>query len=898
MSRYGHNPTFNEFFGVDLRSSEKTRTKGFSGDGSLNCLHSPQGGIGARPGTKNVEDDNGQLGIFAFRQVNILGTEVERLIGFGSSNIANSGTPRYLVESTFTLTNSHATLAATVSMKYDTATSQFRFVITRGGVTLLSQALGTGGGGSATLAGLELSVDALASFSMSTPSGSSLACQMQMLNEETVAAAGGTLTVKHWYWTAVAALATNDASIVGTKHWAYELGIDSYRNVSGVLLNGVLYVAWGSTRPGTINGNTADSYGQIWKYDGQNFYAIGAPLSYVTASLGGAVPVSATDCLGTRSRTTPLPGSAFKYRIRQVVIDKAGNRVEGDLSEPGSITGNSVSFCRVQLQPLAANVRQGSKCGYAQKNGVQTTATPNVDGGHSMVTGDIAFFYDAGQGRCIQREVTATSGTSLALSTTSLDTDPDSDTYDTGATPQFLDNAIITNNIRCEIYRTKAGGTEYYFLAEVPASLPAIGIAGNESSYIDEENIDSNLTDALIEPIYPRSYRASTAFYDLAVANSPAARYLAKFNSQLIAFGDDRAPRTIYFSDIDGPEYFPKGTHNFELPGTVTAVAQCGDVLLAFTETSTHAITGDLANFNFRVDEISSEIGCTSHHSIQQLEEGVVAWQSARGPYISFGGRRVEPLGPKKYTDGALVSRIEPFFTKKYSTTATQPAFKRSQSALLPKDRLYLLYVPFEDPSKPGFGTSSDVIWAYDYGRGIWWQWSGLNCSGGMAVLGDLLYFQRREHNGSAGSTFSNIANARLSQQQRALARTNSSDTGLYNYADHDAAITWRWKAHWETLGRPSNFKRFLRNKLSSDETRAAASTPMTAYAYFDWDETRYWSDTVTWTTQKSVKLKLRAETCQAMMVVFEQTATYHAPPLLTGYELEAVANFKPMIKE
>lgn len=895
MSRYAHLPSFSEFFGMDIRSSEKTRERGYSGDGALNVMHTAQGGIGARPGTKNIGASRGHLGLAAFKQTDILGQNVERVLGFGGSSVANSGVPYRLVEATFTLTNSHATLPATVSMRYSTAVSQFVFTITRGGSLLLNQSIGTGTAGT-TLATLETTVDLLTSFSMSTPTTPSTpACFMQMMNEEVVAAAGGTLTVTYWYWSQVN-FSQYSAAIVGTKHHAYEVGLDSFRPVSTALLRNVLYVAWGNNNPGTINGNTADKYGQIWKYDGQEYYPIGAPFTYGTADAGGsAVPASATDVYGTFSRTVALPANVYKYRYRHVVVDKAGNRIEGDLSEEISVTGDGVHYVRLKLYGAAGNPIYSGKQGWARTNGAGSGLTRNVDAGHTLVAGDIGFYYDSGQGRFIQREIASTTATSVTFSATAIDIDPDSDNYDNGATPTVLDNAIISSNVRAEIWRTKAGGTAFYFLNEVPLARVENGAESIESHYYDEEDDDNELTDALVERVYPQSWRSDQNAWKISVANSPACRFLCAFNDQLIAAGDDRRPCTVYFSEA-GEESFPRGTHEFDLPAPVTAIQQCGEVLMVWTEKTTHVVSGDLLNFNFRVD-IVAEVGCTSHASIQKLEEGVVVWQSEKGPYISFGGRRVEPLGPKKYKDGSMVSRIEPFFTQKYATTATQPAFKRSTSAHLPKDRLYLLFVPFEDPSKPGFATTSSVIWAFDYGRGIWWKWSGFGCAGGMAVVGDVLYSTTRTHDGAAGTTFSN-ASSRTNQQQRALARTNSADSGLYNHADHNEAMTWRFKAHWETLGRTSQFKRFLRNKIDSHETRAASSTAMTVYAYFDWDETKYWSDTITWTTEKSLRLKLRAETCQAMMVAFEQTAVFHAPPVITGYELEAVANFRPEMKE
>ncbi len=160
-----------------------------------------------------------------------------------------------------------------------------------------------------------------------------------------------------------------------------------------------------------------------------------------------------------------------------------------------------------------------------------------------------------------------------------------------------------------------------------------------------------------------------------------------------------------------------------------------------------------------------------------------------------------------------------------------------------------------------------------------------MNMVAGAVVIDGVLYFQSLTKNGSD-------TNSSLYQMQR------SADVGRYGYTDHDAAITATWRSHWESLGNPELFKRFLRCRISSDETRLASSSSMDLNTYVDYSTANQSTDdTLTWTTQLSQKPKIKAELCQGMMTEFT-SATRFTPWIVTGYVLEAVANFRQEMKE
>ncbi len=880
---YSHISELLAFFGLDLRSSDLTRKRGFASDGSQDCMHSAQGAIKTRYGSKVFDNVAGKVGICRYDTTSILGVSKTEIIGFGANSIGNSTYPYRLVKSSFVLTNSHASTAATVTHYYDEATTQFRFKIVRG-TTLIDQGLGTGlEGGPYTLASLETAVDALTSFSMSTPANASAqpAAFMELLTGSTVAANGGTLTVYYYYWDVIDSTVSNANTVATLKNAMFEVGAESCRNVSTAVVRGVLYMAPGNTVAQAMNGDTIISTAVLTKYDGQDFYRAGFADADISSQLApnfnstAAVPaVSLSDSKGTRTVSQGFTG-AYNYGASIVRIDKAGNRIESNVIDSIGSGGGTASggYILVQVQNLTNFVTADKAYGYrsAKVNGVMSsTLTLTVDSGYTLTVGSIAYFWETGQERFIQREVTALpSATSITISTYSLDSDPASPNYDIGGTVSTLDNALITNNFRLVIWRTKAGGQSLFISSERP-----LGLLSGGHQYEYDETTDGNLGAEYVAPDYPHS-------------EPPKTRYIAAFNDQLIAFGNDQRATTVYFSD-DSPEYFPAGTHEFDLDEKVNGGHQTGEVFAIGTRNTLNIVSGDLRNFAFRVSKVGNNIGVTSHFSMKEAMEGVLMFSSYKGPYVLYGGRDLKPLGAMEVRPGVLASRLEPYWTTLYGPTAEKPVFERAIAEVLPNDNWYVLFVPVEDPAEPGFATSDSVVFAYNYARDAWYKWTGLNMAGGMAVLDDELVFSSRSYDGSGAPSYDDIeTQTRFMQKRKAQ----------YNYADHATAITFRHRSHWEALGKPSFFKRFLRLKTYF-ETFAAAATALTVKTYVDYDTSKLsMTDTLSLTDQKSIKIKLKSEVCSSMQLVYESSA-YYQPVAISGYELETLAAFRPEFKE
>ncbi len=886
---YLHIAELLDFKGLDLRSSDLKRPRGFSSDGSINVMHSPQGGLKHRYGSKYITGSYGRTGIARFDTTSMTGVSKTEIIAFGASSLNDSTYPARLVKDSFVLTNSHATLAATVTHYYDEATSQFRFKIVRS-TTLIDQALGTGFEVSPyLLSSLETAVDLLTSFAMSTPTvASTTAAFMELITGATVAANGGTLTVYYYYWSTIPSTATDTGVYATLKNPIYEIGSESYRNVSTAVVRSVLYMSSGTNSPTAVAGGTPVTSAVITKYDGQDFYRAGFANAHIAGggnnenrvtavlyALAGAAPqVNLTDSKGTRTVAVAQTASDYNYGASIIRIDKAGNRIESNLAfDPTFTTGGGAEVTQVRIEPLSPFYTAANGYGLrtAKVNGVMTTTLAlTVDAGHNMTAGSIAYFWDTVQSRFIQREVTVVGPTTVTLSTSSLDLDPSSKNYDAGGNVSTYDNAYISNNFRIAIWRTMANGTSLFLTDERP-------LGTSSSQYEYDDTADTSLGAEYVEPDFPHD-------------EPPQGRYLCSFNDQLIITGNDLRSCTVFFSD-ETPEYFPKDSHEFDLVAKVNGAKQTGEVLACGTRNTLSVVSGDLRNFAFRVSSVGNNIGITSHFSMQEAMEGVLMFSSYKGPYVLVGGRDLRPLGAVEVSPGIQASRLESYWTTLYGPTASKPVFERALSAVLPNDNLYVLYVPFEDPTAPAFEATGSVVFAYNYARDAWYQWSNLFAAGGLAVLDDELIMSTRTYDGSGTPSYDDVVSYTAQQQKR---------KAQYNYADHNAAITFRNRAHWEALGKPGLFKRFLRCKIYTHETREATTTALTLKTYVDYDTSKLsTTDTLSFpsTTLKSLTPKIKSETCKSMQIVFESTAFYQ-PICISGYELEAMAAFRAEFKE
>ena len=427
------------------------------------------------------------------------------------------------------------------------------------------------------------------------------------------------------------------------------------------------------------------------------------------------------------------------------------------------------------------------------------------------------------------------------------------------------DNDVISN-VKIVLYRTKADGSLYFLSKEL------INDTDNATQSFDDGAADTALGAEFLEPIKVPGL-------------PPKGKYIDTWRGQLIISGSLTDVDTVYYSDIISPELFPPADNSFIIDGKVTGLRALDNLLFVFEERAITGVAGDLGTDNFQVDRVSrSGIGCVAHASIQEVE-GKLFFLSNRGVFaISAAG--LEDVG----------FQISPKFQAGHSFS-----FKRAVGFNWVDSDQYVLFMPNEPVDASYSNDTLNEIYVYDYFRDSWLEWSNFNTMGGITATSSDLYFSRRT------STNTNTAKV-----------LNNRDK--YDYADHTDAIAFTYKTHWETLGEPSLFKKFLRLKVHSYDTSVDdfegdvfTLNVITENDYFVKTLTNItmdfsggaagwgsgvWND-FPWGEQRLSQLlsKLASKKAKSMRTIFSNS-TLHQNILLSGYELEVSVPFKTFIKE
>ncbi len=862
--QYQHIKEYVDFLGVDLTTTDLKRTPKFA-TGGKNSIYDYPNSIKTRPGTHLVQGPvitGGACGLYRFDTTDVLGVAKTEIIGFASRTLGVTY-PLRLVRGSFTITNSHGSLSVTVNMYWRDTTDLYKFTAVRNGVTIATLVLGDGREGSPVmLSSLETTVDAGSNLAMSTPTNASTtpAAFMDIVIDDVIVA-GASNTYYYYYWQQV----NSPASPVYTLEYnSAQLGNDIYRNHSIAIIKGIMYISPGPTQFSYASTPTAFLKTKIIKYDGQTAFLAGLK-ACTGATFPGQDPGTAsyTDARGTYTRGAgEAHADGVRYLYSYIQVDKTGHRIE-------SVPCQTVSDTNIANELNIGNIPRIGSDGYnihfARVNGsINATLVITVDAGHTLKVGDIAYFYHINSAIFVQREITAVAATTITISTNSLaSTDP-------GGTVDVQDNAVISNNLRIGCYRTLNGGSSFFLIMEIPHD------PGTATNLFYDESLDANLGAEYIVPVYPHD-------------PPPSGRTLSAYKDQLIISGNELEPNRVFFSDSESMEYHPP-THAFDLKNPCTGHRENGDVLACFERNAVNAVSGNLAEFTFTVDRVANSIGALSHLSIQSFGNGITAFLSDKGPFVVINGTRVEPLGGIASENGDENSRLLPFFQTYYGPTEEKPVFERAIGAVLNKKKWYVLFIPYELPTRRTFSTQNGVTWVYDYGRGAWFtKWTNLNMAGGCLEFEDGLFFASRYHDGNSGSAAANALSA-ISKQQNI--------GGYKTYTDHNDYIDFQYQFHWEALGQPSVYKKFLRMKIWSLMSRLAPAMALTVKTYLDYSLSRLsTSNVITFSSENEIEFKMKSDKAKAMLVQLE-TVAYQNPIELSGYEMEMAAPFKPKMKD
>lgn len=622
-------------------------------------------------------------------------------------------------------------------------------------------------------------------------------------------------------------------------------------------LNNILYITTG--------------YDELYKYDGNSVYRAGMPAGGDADGSGdsGTAPSIADAASGSAFSASEYRYYMFLYKQ----IDNKGNIVEGIIS-PYSAEYNPSGTNDADVTVTNISSSSGFNTNCAIVNGAQNGVTTiTVDSGHTLKVGDVAYFYDGNAGDYVTKSITAITSTSISF---------------TGAV-DVADNAVISANLRIAIYRTADLGSSGLTAAsqtyKLVAEIPNDSIGSSTQTFTDSIS-DANLGAEYVTPVKLHGL-------------PPKGRYVTAFRNQLFIAGDPENVNTCYYSDIDSPEYFPAGDNSFLVDGfdgnKIKGLGALNTAVIVFKDKSIQSVTGDIAEDSFRVDEISyGGIGTASNKSISKIENSLF-FLSEEGVYnVTLEG--VSPVG----------DIIKSEFTKFNVQFNPQKALAENWV-----DRTkYVLFMPVEstDGSSNKYANTDSVVYVFDYFRKAWFKWSNINAQGGMVFTDSELYFQSRRLDSNSSAT------------ETPLARfSNYGD--LRDYSDHQSGISWTYKTHWESMGEPALFKKFLRLKVFSlySDIIDGEATPYTLdisteFNYVTpaelgsftmdfsngssgWGNGSWgsfpWGDSAL----AEIKGKLKVIKSRAIRLIFTNDTPLENV-IISGYELEAAVPYRPFIKE
>lgn len=579
--------------------------------------------------------------------------------------------------------------------------------------------------------------------------------------------------------------------------------------------------------------------------------------------------------LGVPEPTTPTlalggaggPTGTYTYILTYVQIDNRGNRIEGT----ESVISGSVAPANQIVNVTVPNILAGSgfNTNYAQVNGAQVGVnTITVNNPHTIKVGDTAYFLDGVSGAYVTRAVSAVTATTITVG---------------GAAVNVANNAAISNNLRIAIYRNKNGGIDYFLVAEIPNN------SGAATQVYADTKVDASLG-------LQYQFATDGREHDLL---SVKPRYLCVHQNQLIAAGDFGNPDTVYFSLPADPWHFSSTAGFGDIistrAGGLSGLASDGTFLVAGKEFELFIGSGDFSEPGaYRFERLNQPVGFACHNAIQQIDDGIM-FPSLIGFYRLRGGSVLEEIGVP----------INRTFTEPVYTDSQRMQLKRSWAQYWDAEKLYVCFVPCESGSGTGrYANSNSLIFTYDTNFDGWIDWNSLNMGGGILLFNRELWFQSKRSD-TALTVTGNLTKM-------------VNDGTMYDYADHDQPIAWKFGPQWEDAGEPSVFKLVTRMKIyslarevlqanfsmsirtevdynygitHSNFTATFGSSGSSGYGYNAWGSSP-WGSPVT----ASRVYKLRVGKLRSLRFVFAHS-TIHQKVSLSGWEYEVVTAYRKEMK-
>jgi hypothetical protein len=764
---YQHIQKYQNFFGIDLKTNDLEFQDEFATVAD-NVNFSASGTLEKRKGYFTHGTQGAKFGIFTYNRVNSSGVEVPEVIGVSNS-------VQKLVKATLQVSYSGSQDIVQISIRFYPDTGVYRCVIIEQFSTVLDFSLGIGDQDPVpvTVGNLVSQINAIANFSASASGDTGIpASFLNPIDLQDLT--GGPVSTYARYWSSlnVSSQTGKAGPLQGSETNKNQ---DNFENVTSVQLQNCIYFSNG--------------YDPVLKYDGQNVYRAGLP----PASDGsdGAYTITAVGAAGPAA-----PPKVYVWRQQFIQIDANGNFVEGNTVYSSEYSNFLEPTAGTAAAITVSNIQAGSgfntNCAIvagaqviAGGPGNKTITVDNGSGGnHTMKSGDTAFFRDSVLGNVTYPVV------SVATGTITVDSG--------GAAVNVADNAVISNNLRIKILRNQNTNVS----ASPPFTSPTlwfevVEIANNSfaaTQVYSDVTPDASLVSQFIEPATDRS-------------PPRPGKYISSFLNLMVTAGNLEAPNEVSFSDFAGPEYFPLVANQFTVSNTqgdiITGIHPSSETFLIFQRKGIHAVTGDIPNQSFRVDNITQDIGCVAHATIEDVR-GKIFFLSEVGPRVMAGNSL--PVGLGVAAGSQFNSRVDPIFNKKNRAESSILRTKRAIARNDTTGEKYIIFIPAESSSgSNNFTNINSIALVYDYTRDSWVKWTNVDFTGGITKIDDDMIFVSRKESALVGTINYYVSKMHNSDQ-------------FFDYQDHVDPIDFDWRSKWEFMGNAAVLKNFQRIRIYSVE--------------------------------------------------------------------------------
>lgn len=858
---------FKGWRGLDKQSSHLARSP-FAAISTLNLMLTPSNAWMTRPGGKLFAPAAGVAGFHTYNYKDVNGVSQQELLTVDADGLKRA------TFGTFTITGPANAWHYTMLPEAGTPNAFVFRLFSSTGTPLLVTNLGTGEETSpVTLANLVTAINAVATFSAATSIAAlnTAPAAILPLNDGTVANSGTTIVSSVPYWTLINYPSSfhppfDDASFYSS--------IDpDYENVCFEdMLNSCFMV---HKRTSSLGGLTIGGFKGLLKYDGQNVYYAGAlklPTPPTITPVGGAGNVDI--------------GKHYYYtQIEQK--DNRGIVTNGRLSDASTITiagaATNVTVALVQGTGQMVAFASGFNVGFAMANngGSATTAavaglnTVVVDdgagGAHSLHAGDVAYFFNRHGTVSAYREykISSVTATTLVLITAESIT--------------LNNDDIISNNLKINVWRTKAGGSKRYLVAALP----------NQPSNFNLSLVD-NLSDANLgicyEDVYPET-ALQNRFHDVAPFKNATALWIHQ--GCLCAAGCTDTPETLYYSTPDSPEYWAVATNNTNIgsgvPGPITGgITDSDDTMYVFKENAIYALQGDLDTANYvPIPKSEGDLGISAHQSLVRFGNGYTMGIGMWGPVVLKGGEIISPLVGED--ENGVNSRVtRPFLDNQYETDPTKIfRLRRTQTVNDYFNKNIIIHVTCETPLVGGVDrhpNSNSITLVYNYQKDLWHDWqidTDNNPCSGFAIFQNSLYWCSKY-----------VTTGALTGHVIKVHKAACPNSPQYDYDDNTASITSDLWMTWDDAGEPDLQKAWNKvNCFFIDDFQRTRFVPFTLRVrdYFNYDDTIALTDypiPVLSSTIREGDAPLIPEATKRHSIRFTTTGL-HQRLLLSGYEYE-----------